>query len=114
MFAGAAIVGHAEEGLEAVQDRLDARALIGCGAQGVVGAGRELEQGGVAVWAASLPGARIEPFHVRARPHDDEHVAVTGVPDLDEAEALIAMWTHTASRSSRCWPSSRRPTRGFP
>jgi small ligand-binding sensory domain FIST len=91
VFAGGSNIAHMGEGLEAVSDVLSARAVIGCGAQGVVGSGRELEQGGVAVWAASLPGARVEPFHVRARPHDDEHVAVTGVPDLDEAEALIAM-----------------------
>ncbi len=91
VFAGGSNIAHMGEGLGAVADVLSARAVIGCGAQGVVGSGRELEQGGVAVWAASLPGAHVEPFHVRARPHDDEHVAVTGVPDLDEAEALIAM-----------------------
>ncbi len=52
VFAGAANLGHAEEGLAAVQDRLHARALLGCGAQGVVGDGRELEEGGVVVGGA--------------------------------------------------------------
>jgi small ligand-binding sensory domain FIST len=35
VFAGAANLGHAEEGLAAVQARLHARALLGCGAQGL-------------------------------------------------------------------------------
>jgi small ligand-binding sensory domain FIST len=91
VFAGGVNVAHLGEGLEAVADVLPAKTVIGCGAQGVVGSGRELEQGGVAVWAASLPGARIEPFHVRAQPHGDDQVAVTGVPDLDEAEVLVAL-----------------------
>ena len=91
VFAGGANVAFLGEGLEAVADVLPARTVIGCGAQGVVGSGRELEQGGVAVWAASLPGARIEPFHVRAQPHGDDQVVVTGVPDLDEADALVAL-----------------------
>lgn len=91
VFAGGANVGHLEDGVAAVAEVLPTRALIGCGAQGVVGSGRELEQGGVAVWAGSFPDARIEPFHVQARPHGDDSLAVTGVPDLDEAEAVIAL-----------------------
>ena len=36
---------------------IDPRALIGCGAGGVLGAGRELESGtAIAVWAASFGG----------------------------------------------------------
>ena len=58
VFAGAANLDYAEEGLEAVADRLGARPLMGCGAQGVVGGGRELEDGGVVVWAARCLAAR--------------------------------------------------------
>src|SRR3954468_21040645 len=63
-FAGAANLEYAEEGLAEVQQLLAPRALVGCGAQGVVGSGRELEQGGVAVWAASMPDAELESFHL--------------------------------------------------
>ena len=64
VFAGAPNLEHAEDGLAAVEERLHPGALIGCGAQGVIGAGRELELGGVAVWAGSLPGGSIRPFHL--------------------------------------------------
>jgi small ligand-binding sensory domain FIST len=48
-----------------VSDELAPAHLVGCVAQGVLGRDRELEEGpGVAVWAASLPGAEIETFHV--------------------------------------------------
>src|SRR3954471_10754718 len=50
VFAGAANLEHAEAGLAHVHERLAPRALVGCGAQGVVGSGREVEDGGVAVW----------------------------------------------------------------
>ena len=45
--------------LSEVHERLEPRHLIGCGAGGVVGGGREIEEGpGAVVWAASLPGGR--------------------------------------------------------
>jgi small ligand-binding sensory domain FIST len=91
VFAGAANLGHAEEGLAAVQDRLHAGALLGCGAQGVVGDGRELEEGGVVVWAASLPGAEIETFHLETVPTSETAVAVAGMPELDGADAAIVL-----------------------
>ena len=91
VFAGAANLGHAEEGLAAVQGRLHARALLGCGAQGVVGDGRELEEGGVVVWAASLPGAGIETFHLETVPTSETAVAVAGMPELDGADAAIVL-----------------------
>jgi small ligand-binding sensory domain FIST len=91
VFAGAANLGHAEEGLAAVQGRLHARALLGCGAQGVVGDGRELEEGGVVVWAASLPGAEIETFHLETVPTSETAVAVAGMPELDGADAAIVL-----------------------
>ncbi|MBA2428237.1 MAG: histidine kinase, partial [Thermoleophilaceae bacterium] len=91
VFAGAPSVEDVDEGVVAVRDRLGAPALVGCGAQGVVAGGRELEQGGVAVWAASLPGARIETFHLEALPAGEGQVAVAGMPDLDASEALILL-----------------------
>jgi small ligand-binding sensory domain FIST len=90
VFAAAPNLDHADEGVAIVQERLRPRALVGCGAQGVVGSGRELEHGGVAVWAASLPGADLESFHLETLSAGDS-VAVTGMPDLDAAEAAFML-----------------------
>ena len=90
VFAGVDNLDSVEEGLAAVQERLRPRALVGCGAQGVVGSGRELENGGVVVWAASLPEAELEAFHLEAIATSDA-VAVAGMPDLDGASAAIML-----------------------
>ena len=89
-FAGAANLAHVEDGLAAVTERLHPGALVGCGAQGVVAASRELEEGGVCVWAASLPGADARSFHAAALPVDGG-VALAGMPDLDGADAVILL-----------------------
>ena len=91
VFAAAPNLGHAEEGLAAVEERLRPAALIGCGAQGVIAGGRELEMGGVAVWAASLPGATVRPFHLDAFEAGDDGVAIAGLPELLGAEAVILL-----------------------
>jgi small ligand-binding sensory domain FIST len=90
VFAGAANLEYAEEGLAHVYDRLAPRALVGCGAQGVVGSGRELEEGGVAVWAASMPEAQIESFHLETVSAGDA-LAIAGMPDLDAADAAFML-----------------------
>ena len=91
VFVGAPNLSAVEEGLAAVRERLPGAALIGCGAQGVVAGGREIERGGVAVWAASLPEARIEGFQLEAMPAGESTLAVTGMPELDEAEAVVLL-----------------------
>jgi len=69
VFAGAPHLTHAKMLLSAVHDVLEPSHLIGCGAGGVVGPGRELEEGpGAVVWAASLPGAEIATHHFRVEP----------------------------------------------
>jgi small ligand-binding sensory domain FIST len=90
VFAGAANLEHVEDGLALVHERLAPRALVGCGAQGVLGTGREVEQGGVAVWAASMPDADLESFHLETL-QTDESIAITGMPDLDDAEAAFML-----------------------
>jgi small ligand-binding sensory domain FIST len=90
VFAGAANLEHVEEGLALVHDRLAPRALAGCGAQGVVGAGREVEDGGVAIWAASMPEAELESFHLETLEAGDA-VAIAGMPDLLDAEAAFML-----------------------
>ncbi|MBX5470451.1 MAG: FIST C-terminal domain-containing protein [Thermoleophilaceae bacterium] len=90
VFAGAPNLAHVEQGLDAVRDRLGAHAaLMGCGAQGVVASGRELESGGVAVWAASMPGVAVEPFQLDAVPTGEGEMAVAGLPDFDGVEAAV-------------------------
>jgi small ligand-binding sensory domain FIST len=91
VFAGQANLEHAATGLDAVHERLHPGALAGCGAQGVVGTGREVETGGVVVWAASLGGGTGEAFHMEAAPAGEGRLAITGLPDLDETRALVML-----------------------
>jgi small ligand-binding sensory domain FIST len=91
VFAGAPNLDHVEEGLAAVEARLRPRALVGCGAQGVLGMGKELERGGVVVWAASMPDAEVETFHLEALPSGDDGVVVAGMPLLADADAAIML-----------------------
>ena len=90
VFAGARSIEHAEAGLEAVHERLRPATVLGCGAQGVIGSGRELEDGGVTVWAASLGAGSAEPFHVRAEPLEGG-LALAGVPDAHGADAALVL-----------------------
>jgi small ligand-binding sensory domain FIST len=61
-----------EEAAEVARRELAPRHLIGCVAQGVIGNTRELERGpGATVWAASLPGAELRPFHLEPDEADD-------------------------------------------
>ncbi len=92
IFAGAPHLGHAKSILSVVHERLEPGALIGCGAGGVLAAGRELEEGpGAAVWALSAPGARIATHHFEAEP-GEERIALRGVPEPGElGDALLLL-----------------------
>lgn len=90
VFASGAYLTDAEATLGAVCDRLRPSQLIGCGAQGVLGDGREIEHGaGVSVWAASLGAGSATAFHAVI----DEAAGriVTGVPDLAGAGGAILL-----------------------
>jgi small ligand-binding sensory domain FIST len=89
VFAGQDNLAHAGLGLEAVHERLRPAALAGCGAQGVVGTGKEVEAGGVVVWAASLGEGSAETFHLEAIAAGEGRLAITGMPDVTEDEALV-------------------------
>jgi small ligand-binding sensory domain FIST len=91
VFAGSDNLESVEDGLAAIEARLRPRALMGCGAQGVLGAGRELEQGGVVVWAASLGGGVAESFHLEAISSGDDGVVIAGLPELGAADAVIML-----------------------
>src|SRR5919201_6294058 len=82
VFAGAPHLGHGKWILSAVHERLEPRHLIGCGAGGVVGPGRDIEEGPAAVvWAASMPGAEILTHHFEVE-QADEGFRVLGLESL--------------------------------
>src|SRR3954463_14728645 len=83
VFAGAPHLGRGKWILSAVHDHLDPEHLIGCGAGGVVGAGREVEEGPAAVvWAASMPDARIATHHFETE-RTESGLELGGLPDPD-------------------------------
>jgi small ligand-binding sensory domain FIST len=85
---------HVEDAAEVVarvNDELGPACLAGCAAEGVIGLERELEdQPGLAVWSASLPGARIEPFHVSAAEETDA-IVLDGLPELDDPTLVLLL-----------------------
>src|SRR5690606_9841207 len=65
VFAGAPHLEHGEAIVAIVQDALRPRALIGCGAGGLVGGRREIEDGlGAVVWALSAPDGTFDVRHL--------------------------------------------------
>ena len=75
-----------------LKERTGARAVIGCSAQGVIGGGRELEDGpGLALWAARLPGVELYPFALQVV-QVEEGYAVAGWPgDLPQERAVVLL-----------------------
>ena len=101
VFASGHHLGMAKWLLSEVHERLEPRALLGCGAGGTVAGGHELEDTpGIVVWGASLPGAELETMHLTAEREADgfrllglpESLAVPGDdPAAAVAESLIAL-----------------------
>jgi small ligand-binding sensory domain FIST len=93
LFAGAPHLGHGKWILSTVHEHLEPRHLIGCGAGGVVGAGREIEEGPAAVvWAASMPGAEVSTHHFEVEQAEDgfEVLGVPGGDELGQTMILLA------------------------
>jgi small ligand-binding sensory domain FIST len=101
VFASGQHLGMAKWLLSEVHERLEPRALLGCGAGGTVAGGHELEDTpGIVVWGASLPAAELETMHLTAE-RDGEGFRLLGLPasltavadDLAPAidESLIAL-----------------------
>jgi small ligand-binding sensory domain FIST len=91
VFASGAHLAAPEATLEGVREALDPRELVGCGAGGVLGEGREVEEGtAVVVWAASLPEGAAHAFHAEARPGDGV-VEVGGLPDFAGAAGALLL-----------------------
>src|SRR3712207_9147054 len=61
--------------------------LIGCGAGGVIGPGREIETGSaVSVWAASLGDGTATTFHATVEEVEAGTGALSGMADLTGAD----------------------------
>jgi small ligand-binding sensory domain FIST len=91
LFVSPAHLSEVDVAAAVVREQLEPGHLLGCVAEGVVGGRRELESGpGLALWAGSLPEARVETFHLEAVPAD-EGLAVAGVPAFDDDPALVTM-----------------------
>jgi len=65
--------------------------VLGCSAGGVIGRGRGVElTPSVSVWAASLPGARLEAFHLDVVRTADS-LAVLGLPDIEPRDQVVVL-----------------------
>jgi len=92
VFASGTHLAAPEAVLEAVGEALDPGALAGCAAGGVIGAGREVEQGtAVAVWAAQLGGGTAATFHAVVEEVEEGTGALSGMADLEGAAAAILL-----------------------
>jgi small ligand-binding sensory domain FIST len=91
VFAAGAHLAAPEAMLEGVQQTSSPGVLLGCGAGGVLGDGRELESGtAVAVWAASFGAGEVTPFHLRFD-QEGELPRVTGLPNIERSRGLIML-----------------------
>jgi small ligand-binding sensory domain FIST len=89
VFASGHHLASPESTLEGVDEALAPPLLVGCGAGGVLGAGREVEEGtAVAVWAAALGGGHAEVFHAEAVEGPDGP-AVIGMPGGDPGAVVL-------------------------
>ncbi len=73
-----------------LRDGLTPDCLVGCSASGVVGGSREVEHGpGLVVWAARLPGARVQSFHLEFE--GSSGGVVHGWPMVDQSASVVLM-----------------------
>ena len=101
MFASGPHLPMAKWLLSEVHERLEPRHLIGCGAGGTLASGREIEEGpGLAVWAATLPGAELSTLHVTAERGEQDFRL------LGHAEAAARRGGEWHGRRwPLCWPT---------
>jgi small ligand-binding sensory domain FIST len=91
VFASGTHLAAPEATLEGIHEGLAPDVLVGCGAAGIVGDEREIEDGtAVAVWAASFEDGAVSTFH--AEVHEVEGgVAISGMPELEGAGGAILL-----------------------
>ena len=91
VFASGAHLADPEATLAGVHEALAPDVLIGCGAGGVVGDGREIEDGtAVSVWGAAFENGIVSTFHAGVT-EVEEGIAIAGVPDLQGAGGAILL-----------------------
>ena len=92
VFASGAHLAAPEVTLEGVASVLEPAALVGCGAGGVLGGGRELETGtAVAVWAGSFGGeGSATPFHATLT-DDGVEQTIEGLPDPEDSSGMLLL-----------------------
>ncbi len=92
VFASGSHLIAPEAALEGVHSVLAPDALVGCGAGGVLGGGRELESGtALVLWAAAFgDGGSATPFHATLTEEGLEQ-RVAGLPDLDGSSGLLML-----------------------
>ncbi len=91
IFVSQSHLAHGASVLEAVHSQLAPRNLIGCGAGGVVGSGREVEGGACAVvWALAAPEAEITTHRSAAVPVAGGF-ELGGVPAEVPADAILVL-----------------------
>ena len=92
VFASGAHLAEPEATLEGVHEALAPTALIGCGAGGVLGGGREVEGGtAVACGPRRSDGGEAEPFHADRSRSSTARSRSSGFPDLDGAAGAILL-----------------------
>jgi small ligand-binding sensory domain FIST len=92
VFAAGAHVAAPEATLEGVHEALAPAELAGCGAGGVIGGRREIEEGtGIAVWAAHLDAGRATAFHATVEELGDGTGALAGMPELAGADGALLL-----------------------
>ena len=100
VFASGQHLSMAKWLLSEVHERLEPRALLGCGAGGTVAGGHELEDTpGLVVWGASLPTAELETMYLTAEREADgfrllglpESLAVARDDSTAPDESVIAL-----------------------
>src|SRR3954462_3634091 len=86
VFVSGALLAEPEAVLGAIHELLAPDELIGCGAGGVIGHGREIAAGSaVSVWAANLGDGTATTFHAAVQELEAGTGALTGMPDLSGA-----------------------------
>ena len=75
-----------------LSERTGTSNLIGCTGQGVIGEGRELEDGpALSLWAARLPGVEVRPFGLEVHALTEGQLAIAGWPAGEEDEQATAL-----------------------
>ena len=92
VFVAGGHLAAPEAALEAIHETLGPAELVGCGAGGVIGEMREVEEGtAVSVWAAALDGGTATPFHAEVEALGDGGGVMTGMPELAGAAGALLL-----------------------